>query len=553
MALNLAALFDALARAVPEREAIVFRDRRIRYDELKARTDRLAAVLRAAGLRSPTPRGELRNWQSGQDHVALYMYNGNEYPESLLATLKARGVPVNLNYRYVDAELLHVLRDADARVLIYHGCFADTVARLRDDLPSLTTLIQVDEGGGAPLLDGALDYEAAIAAAPETAVDADALSPDDLYMIYTGGTTGMPKGVLWRQGDFIPAMLGMKDETGRAIGDSAAIVAKARVNRPSRSLAAPPYMHGTGQLVSFIAWLHGNTVVLQDNVQHLDAAGLLAVAEREQVRTLSVVGDAFARVIAEEMERGDYDLSSLRLIVNGGATFSPQVKERIMAIYPKVSIFDAFGSTESGPQGVNVTSRGRTTETTFKLEKAGVALNADKTGPARPDDEAPGWFAARGHIPLGYLNDEAKTAATFPVVAGVRHAVPGDRVRLREDGSMIFLGRDSVTINSGGEKIYAEEVEEAIKRHADVVDVIVSSRPSERFGREVVAIVETRAGRRPGTDSLNAVAGERIARYKQPKAYLFVDQVRRGQNGKADYRWAQALAEGSLEAAGTVP
>ena len=546
MGVNLAALMDALADAMPDREAIIFRDKTFTYRELSARSSRLANYLKAhGGLRTPTPRDQLENWQSGQDHIALYMYNGNEYPESIIGTLKARAVPVNINYRYVEEELLHVMQDADIRVLIYHGCFADKVTALRDHMPDLKLLIQVDEGSGAALLPGAISYEDALAAAEPTP-PAD-LSPDDLYMIYTGGTTGMPKGVLWRQGDFNAAMLGAKEKDGTPTPDIETLVRRAKRNPPVRSLAAAPYMHGSGQLVSFVAWLNGNTVVLLDKVQRFDAAEMLYIAARHDVNTIGLVGDAFARVIADELEAGDYHLPHLRLLVSAGAIFSRSVKDRIIKILPDVSVFDAFGSTESGPQSVNVTSRDtKSDDQNFKFTHNGIALNAGKNGFLTVGEDEPGWFAATGTIPLGYLNDREKTEKTFPTVRGTRYSVPGDRVRLREDGSMEFLGRDSVTINSGGEKIYAEEVERAVLHHPGVFDTVVSSRPNDRFGAEVVAIVELRHGANATEDALNTTAGKHIARYKLPRAYLFVDKVRRGQNGKADYRWAKELAEASL-------
>ncbi|MEH6476700.1 MAG: AMP-binding protein [Sneathiella sp.] len=550
MSINIAELNEAIAAIIPDREAIVFRDRRFSYAELNERSRRLANFLLSHGVTLHKERAELENWESGQDHVALYMYNGNEYPECLLGTLKSRSVPVNINYRYVEEELLHVMKDADVKVIIYHGCFADKVAAISNQLNNLSLLIQVEDGSNVPLLPGAIEYESALASASSSKPTVT-LSPDDLYMIYTGGTTGMPKGVLWRQGDFLVSMLGMKDKNDVPISDMDLILAQVTRSRGSSALSAPPYMHGTGQLISFVAWHNGNTVVIQDNVKHLDAAELLRVAEREQVRTLAVVGDAFALPIMKEMYAHEYDLSSLRLIVSSGAIFSRPVKDKILAKYPQITIVDALGSSETGPQGHNL-SKGTDKEidTKFKLTDGGVALNAEKTALAKPDDTDNGWFAVRGRIPLGYLNAPEKTQETFPVIDGERYSVPGDRVKIHECGNIEFLGRDSMTINSGGEKIFAEEVEQALKHHADVVDVIVSSRPSERFGNEVVAIVQTTRGNTDLTDELKSCASEHIARYKLPKAFVFVEEVMRGENGKADYRWAKSIAEQTVEGAG---
>jgi len=550
MSINIAELNEAIAAAIPDREALVFRDRRFSYAELNERSRRLANFLLSHGVTLHRERSELENWESGQDHVALYMYNGNEYPECLMGTLKSRSVPVNINYRYVEEELLHVMKDADVKVIIYHGCFADKVAAISNQLNNLSVLIQVEDGSNAPLLSGAIEYESALASASASKPNVT-LSPDDLYMIYTGGTTGMPKGVLWRQGDFLVSMLGMKDKNDVPILDMDLILNQVMQSRGSSALSAPPYMHGTGQLVSFVAWHNGNTVVIQDNVEHLDAAELLRVAEREQVRTLAVVGDAFALPIMKEMYAHEYDLSSLRLIVSSGAVFSKPVKDKILAKYPKVTIIDAFGSTETGPRGHNF-SKGsdKETDVKFTLSGGGVALNADKTALAKPEDKDNGWFAVKGRIPLGYLNDPPKSQETFPVIDGERYSIPGDRVQIHTDGNIEFLGRDSVTINSGGEKIYAEEVEQALKHHDDVVDVIVSSRPSERFGNEVVAVVQLTHGNTDLSDELKSCASKYIARYKLPKAFVFVEEVKRGQNGKADYRWAKSIAEQTVEGVG---
>ncbi len=541
--INVVALHEAISAAVPEREAIVFRDRRISYRELTERTRRLANFLLSNGITARKERSELKNWQSGQDQVALYMYNGNEYPESILGALKARAVPINLNYRYVEQELLYVMRDAEVKAVVYHGCFSAQVAAVRSQIPSLKVLIQVDDGSGMELLPGAIDYETALKQSSPLKPDVQ-WNADDLYMIYTGGTTGMPKGVLWRQGDFAVSMLGLKDKAGTPITDMQYIVKRAVESKPLSSLSSAPYMHGTGQLVSFIAWLYGNTVVLLNNVKHLDPVDLLKTAERERVRKLSIVGDAFARVVIDELEKNDYDLSALHLIVSSGIKFSNSLKQKLIDKLPAISIYDTFASTETGPHGLSVTSKSKQTkEAHFTFDDGGKALNASKTGFARPEDSRHGWFAATGYIPLGYLNDEAKTRQTFPVIKGTRYSIPGDRVLVNKEGAMEFLGRDSSTINSGGEKIFAEEVESALKCHEHVEDVIVSSRPSERFGNEVVAIVQVKERKLRSCEQMNDEASKHIARYKLPKAYGFVDKIKRSESGKIDPKWVRQQVE----------
>ncbi len=546
MSINIAQLNEAIAAAIPNREALIFRDRRFTYREFNERSRRLANFLLSHDITIQKERRFLKNSESGQDHVALYMYNGNEYPECILGTLKARVIPVNVNYRYVEEELRHLLTDASVKAIIYHACFATVLKEILADLPTVKLLIQVADGSGKEMLEGAIDYEEALRlSSPEK--PATTPSPDDIYMIYTGGTTGMPKGVLWRQGDFLASMLGGRHEDGSPITEIQEFVDQAVNSKTSSSLAAPPYMHGTGQLVSFVAWHNGNTVVLQDNVEHLDAAELLRTAEREKVKTIALVGDAFARPIAEELKKQAYDLSSLRLFVSSGAVFSSQLKDQLISHLPHISIIDAFGSTETGPHVHNVSNsvQGKASKK-FHLSANSLILNETKTDIAKPGHEGLGWFAVQKTIPLGYLNDEKKTLETFPTIKGKRYTVPGDRVRLLNDGSMEFMGRDSVTINSGGEKIFAEEVEQAIKHHPDVVDVVVTSRPSDKWGQEVVAIVELRSDTVDLSKSLKNECSKHIARYKLPKAYLFVEKVKRGENGKTDYRWAKELANQSL-------
>lgn len=542
MSINIADLNEAIAAAIPGREALVFRDRRFTYSQFNDRARRLANFLLSHGITVQKERHEIQNWELGQDPVALYMFNGNEYPESILATLKARAVPVNVNFRYVAEELKHVLNDSGAKAIIYHETFALSVAEILKEVPTLKLLIQVRDGSGHDLLPGAIEYEEALASASPLK-PATFPSPDDIYMIYTGGTTGMPKGVLWRQGDFLASMLNARHKDGSPKTDINEFVSHAIGSPPSSSLAAPPYMHGTGQLVSFLAWHSGNTVVLLDNVEHLDPAGLLKTAEVEKTKTIALIGDAFARPILAELKKNTYHLSHLRLIVSSGAIFSNTVKDELMKRLPQITIVDSFGSTETGAHVHNISTADQgAASTTFELSANGTVLNEDKTAIAKPGHEGRGWFAVKNCIPLGYLGDEVKTRETFPTIQGVRYIIPGDRVNLRHDGSMEFLGRDSATITSGGEKIFAEEVEQAIKRHPDVEDVIVTSRPNERWGQEVVAVIQTSTGIQDRSAEIKAETSKHIARYKLPKVFIFVQKVKRGENGKVDYRWAKNLA-----------
>ncbi len=543
MEFNLAEIHEAIAAAIPERECIVFRDRRLSWADVNERTRRLGNWLSARGLGLHRGRGELAGWESGQDHLALYMYNCNEYLEGMLGAFKARIAPFNVNYRYVEEELVYLLRDAGARGIVYHASFATVLQKIRAELPDLEVLLQVADESGQDLLPGAVDYERALAEASPERPDL-AWSPEDLYILYTGGTTGMPKGVLWRQADAYVAALGGRTSNGGELASLDAIVERARGN--NRILPTPPLMHGAAHWVSFSAFHSGNPVILQSVNDRLDPDDVLETAVRERANVLLIVGDAFARPLIDQLRVKTYDLSALRVMVTGGAALNAELKRQLLECLPNLTIVDAVGSSETGSQGQNVSTRatGATTGT-FQPGPGACVLDADLTRLLEPGEDETGWFAQKGRVPLGYLGDKDKTERTFPSVDGVRYSVPGDRARLRADGVIELLGRDSVTINSGGEKIFAEEVEHALKQHPDVYDAVVCGRPSERWGQEVVAVVSLREGRSPSQGDLLEECARHIARYKLPKAFVFRDTIVRSPSGKADYRWAreQALQE----------
>jgi len=537
-------VWDALAAAVPEREAVVFRDRRLTFAQFVERSRRLANVLLARGLRVRRERAELAGHESGQDHVALYLYNGNEYLEGMLGAFAARAAPVNVNYRYVEEELLYLLTNARARALVYHAEFAPRVAALRSRLPALELLIQVRDDSGEPLLPGALDYEEALAAA-SPAPPGVTPSPDDLYILYTGGTTGMPKGVLWRSADIYMAAMGGRRQDGRELASREEIAEYAVASEGrNRAVLGPPLMHGAAQWASFITLGMGGTVIIPNETRRFDPHDFLSAIERERALTCTIVGDAFARPLLDQLARASYDLSSLFVVGSGGAPLSTAHKREFLERIPHVTVMDSIGSSETGAQASNPSNRATPVSTgDFRpLAGAGV-VSADLARVLAPGDDELGWFAQRGRVPLGYLDDAEKTARTFPVIEGVRWSVPGDRARYRPDGTIEVLGRDSVTINSGGEKIFAEEVEHALKQHPAVYDCVVAGRPSERWGQEVVAIVALREGAQASEVELGAEAAKHVARYKLPKAYVFRERIERSPSGKADYRWARAQAE----------
>ncbi|MBY8861358.1 AMP-binding protein [Nocardia sp. CA2R105] len=544
MRYNHAELFAGIAAATPERDCIVFRDRRLTYRDVAGRVNRLANLLLSHGITVHRPRAELQPWESGQDHVALYLYNGNEYLEGMLGAATARAASLNVNYRYVEAELTYLLNDSSPRTIIYHARFAPTLAAVLGSLrnpPAL--LLQVADESGNALLPGALDYEDALAAssaeAPATAPD-----PDDLYMVYTGGTTGMPKGTLWAQSAILESALaaflpeGFFDVTSLAGGVDRAVASERRVVLP-----LPPLMHAAAQWIALAGLLSGGAVVFPDVVDRLDPATVWKVIDGEGVQLMNLVGNSFATPLCDEFERGGYHGRSLQLVGTGGAVASASVKDRILRLLPHVAIADVAGSSETGSQLSNLsTSAAPAISGVFTPAPGSCVVDEDHRRILAPGDPETGWLGRYGAIPFGYLGDRAKTERTFPVVDGRRVALPGDRARHLADGSIELLGRDSVTINSGGEKIFAEEVEEALIVHRAVADVVVVGRPSERWGSEVVAVVQLLSGfDLADAELLTDVAG-RLARYKLPKAIVRVDEVVRSPAGKADYRWAAEIA-----------
>ena len=530
----MATVHEAIAAARPDDECLVFRDRRFTWAHTTERTRRLANVLHDQGLGCHRERDQLQGHESGQDHLAIYLHNGNEYLECMLGAFKARVAPFNVNYRYVAEELTYLLTDSAATAVVFHSQFAPTLAEVLPAVPAVRVLLQVADESGNDLLEGAMWYEEALAAA-SAAPPPVVPSPDDLYILYTGGTTGMPKGVMWRNGDALVECFG-----GSRADTIEGVVADATAGL--KALLAPPFMHGAGHWMSFRTWNTGGTVFVQSIPDRLDPVDVWGLIERERLNFLLIVGDAFGRPLLDELERSSYDLSTLTVLLSGGAALSANLKDEFLRHLPTLMIVDGLGSSEAGGQLSQVSAGGDSTTGTFPISPGNHVLSADLDRELPAGDPELGWLARSGRLALGYLGDAEKTARTYPVIDGVRYAVPGDRARLRADGLIELHGRDSVTINSGGEKIFAEEVEAAIKAHPGVYDCVVAGRPSERWGNEVVAIVRMREGYPADAEALAAEAQRHIARYKLPKAIVFVDHIVRSPAGKADYRWAKQIA-----------
>ncbi len=538
--MNLGLAQQAIAARNPDRECIVTPTRRLTYRQVAERARRLANVLHAHGLGCHRARAELAGHESGQDHLGVYMLNCPEYIEGMLGAFLARVAPFNVNYRYVDDELLYLLTDSDAAALVYQARYAPTLARIRDRLPALRVLLQVADDSGEALLPGALDYEQALAGASDAMPPVEP-SPDDLYILYTGGTTGAPKGVLWRQEDiFHGAMTG--GPPGMPGPPTVEEVAEnATVNGGfMRVMTTPPLMHGAAQWLGFGAIHQGGTVVLQGKPEKFDPEEVLGLVEREGCNTLTMVGDAFARPLVEELRRGSYDLSRLFIIGSGGAILSPHMKEALLEFVPHAMVVDGFGASETGAHGSHATRAGDAPQTGKFAMMNTLILKQDLSGPLDEGAQESGWVARSGHVPLGYYKDAAKTAKTFPTIGGVRYAVPGDHAVFNPDGSINVLGRGSVCINSGGEKIYPEEVEQVLRKHPAVYDAVVVGTPDERFGERVTAVIQPRAGETLDQADLAEFAGRHLARYKLPRTIVLVDEMVRSPSGKPDYRWAKA-------------
>jgi fatty-acyl-CoA synthase len=502
------------------------------------RSQRFAAFCRAQRLGHHTDRAHLAGWQRGQDTVALFLHNGTAYLEAMLGAYKARCAPVNVNYRYTPTELEYVLNDAGAAVVVCDRSLAGVLAEALPRCPSVAAVLVVDDGEGDVRIPGALDYDEVLAGATPEPPD-PGCSPDDLYILYTGGTTGRPKGVLWRQADFVVGALGVRARSNDELVAAAASGSRLRV------LPSPPLMHGAAHWNAWSAWLGGGTVVVQSQVRHLDPADVWLTVERERVTSLQVVGDAFARPLVDELHRHPYDLSALRFVVSGGAVLSASLKAELLRLLPHAQVLDIVGSSEGGRQGVQTTASADAARTgTFDPSAGATVLDHERTHELAPGSPEIGWLATAGRVPLGYLNDPVKTAATFPVVQGVRYSVPGDRARRLADGSIELLGRESVTINTGGEKVFAEEVELAVKHHPAVYDALVVGRPSERWGQEVVVVVQLRPGATVTLDELRDAAAHVLARYKLPRALVVRDRIARSPSGKPDYAWARAQVTG---------
>lgn len=538
MTMNLGDAWEAVADQLGDEVAVRHAEQVESFRQFEQRAARLAGALGAHGLGHDTK-------------VALYLFNANEYLTGCFAAFKLRAVPVNVNYRYLADELHYLLENADAEAIIYHGALAERVQAVRDRLPKLALLIQVTttDADRVPLLPGAHDFETFVGAhEPMPRVER---SPDDLIFLYTGGTTGLPKGVMWRHRDLVRVL----SQSYQAIGEVPSTAAEAGVlakrmrdmGLSGPLLAAAPMMHGMAWFTSMGRLMVGSTVVSLAQ-RSFDAHELWGLVQEHKVAMCVIVGDAFARPMVRALEEAEaagtpYDLSSLMVVVSGGVMWTPPFKQAFLERGVPMLI-DGLGSSEATGIGMMISTAGMELETAkFQLNPSTRVLTEDGRA-VEPGSREIGLLAvgADSGIPLGYYKDETKTASTFKVIDGVRYSLPGDWARVEADGTITLLGRGSVCINTGGEKVFPEEVEEALKLHPAVEDCTVVGVPDEKWGERIVAVVAFGAGLSAEEAELIAATRERLAAYKAPKQVVVVERIVRSPAGKADYRWAREIA-----------
>ncbi len=534
MALNFADLFEHAVDAFGERTAVACGDRQVTYRELEERANRLAHRLAGLGV-------------GPGDHVGLYARNSVEAIETLIASCKLRAAAVNINYRYVENELRYMFADSDLTALVYDRRLAPVVAEAASAAPGLRGCVEIDDGsppeqataqGTAKTAVPVTGYDAALAAAsPER--DFPARSGDDVYIIYTGGTTGYPKGVMWRHEDIWRTLAGGIDfVTGEPAPDEWAQSRKGLEGGEFVKLCAAPLIHGNAQVAALAGLFSGETIVL---LPAFDAREIWRAVQRHQVNVLVIIGDAMARPLVEAYLAGAYDVSSLVAVSSSAALFSPAVKDACAKALPDAVITEAIGSTETGFAGISFVSAGEPHRGgPTVMAGPDVVVLDDHGGLAGPGQV--GRLARGGHVPLGYYKDPERTAAMFAEVNGKRYAVPGDMARVEDDGTVTLLGRGNTCVNTGGEKVFPEEVEGALKSHPDVFDALVIGLPDELLGQRVAALVQPRPDAAPDLAALQEHVRGQLAGYKVPRSIWLTEAITRTVAGKADYGWARQYA-----------
>ncbi len=536
-----ASVWERNSDVIPDKIALICGDNEVTWKEYDDRAAKLASLLTNSGL-------------GDNSKVGLYLHNSNEYLEAQYSVFKIKGVPINVNYRYKEEELIYLLDNSDSEAVFFQSCYAEQIESIKDKLPKVKLYIQVDDKTNETL-DFAQDYESAIS--EYQPMERQERSEDNIYMLYTGGTTGMPKGVMYQHGGHLKGMLNTAGAWGlipvqeKIDVDSVALEVKklADEGRLPISIPACPLMHGTGMwLGAIIPHLVGGTVVTLPNLG-FDPDGLLKEVEKRKANNIVIVGDAFAKPIMDALDKAEsegspYNLESINTVISSGVMWSSEVKQGLLKHHDMVLV-DAMGSTEGG-MGSSRASRDNPAETAKFVLNPGVIVITDEGELVEPGSDKTGKIGTSGLVPLGYFKDEKKSAETFKEFQGVRYSFPGDYAKVEADGTITLLGRGSNCINTAGEKVYPEEVEEAIKRNDDIFDCLVVGLQDDRFGQRVVALASYQDGKEIEEQELIAFTREHLAGYKLPKQVLFVDEVMRAPNGKANYKWAQETAEKEL-------
>ena len=537
MALNIADLAEHAIDAVPDRVALIGGDEQLTYAQLEDKANRLAHYLIDQGVKK-------------DDKVGLYCRNRIEIVIAMLGIVKAGAILVNVNFRYVEGELKYLFENSDMVALVHERRYADRVANVLPETPNVKSILVVNDGTEDPAGDfrkyGGVEFYSAIAqGSPER--DFGERSADDIYLLYTGGTTGFPKGVMWRHEDIYRVLFGGTDfATGEFVKDEYDLAKAAAANPPMIRYPIPPMIHGATQSATWMSIFAGQTTVL---APEFDADEVWRAIHTHKVNMLFFTGDAMARPLLDALEAhqekgNEYDLSSLFVLASTAALFSASIKDRLLDLLPDRFITDSIGSSETGFGGTSVVAKGQSHAggPRVSIDHRTVVLDEDGNE-VKPGSGVRGVIAKKGNIPVGYYKDEKKTAETFKTYNGVRYAIPGDYAEVEADGTVTMLGRGSVSINSGGEKIYPEEVEAALKGHPDVFDALVVGVPDPRFGQHVAAVVHARQGTRPTLAELDVFVRKEIAGYKVPRSLWLVDEVKRSPAGKPDYRWAKDQTE----------
>jgi acyl-CoA synthetase (AMP-forming)/AMP-acid ligase II len=538
MNLDFASVWEMVSDLVPENDALICGEDIVTWKEYDDSASKIASALSEAGLGANSKAG-------------LYLNNSNEYLIAQYAIFKVGGIPINVNYRYVEEELIYLLENSDAEAVFYHACYSSRIKEISGSLPNIKAWIEVSDGTESKF-DQSLKYEELLNQYPSMKrIHRD---PETVYMLYTGGTTGMPKGVMYKQGEFLVYLFRTLKAMGYDVPEDLSdlesrIEASKSSNAFIRSVVGCPLMHGTGMwLGAFLPLLLGGTAITTSNLG-FDPDQLWAQVQNKKATNIVIVGDAFAKPMLDALNRGvsdsnAYDISSVQVIISSGVMWSAEVKQGLLE-HHDMKLMDTMGSTEGG-MGASVTTRDNPPATAKFSLNPGVIVLADDGEILSPGSEKIGLIGTSGLVPVGYYKDEKKSAETFREVDGVRYSFPGDYAKLEVDGTITLLGRGSNCINSAGEKIYPEEVEEALKKDALVFDCLVVGMPDKKFGQKIVAVVSTVDNQQINESELIENTRKTIAGYKLPKTILFTDEVQRAPNGKANYKWAKTFAEEQL-------